>query len=199
MSFKVYLKRCQHIVNLVVFVLMFSVTSFNYYLVNFYLKYIPGNVFINTIVAAVADFIAHILAGVIVRFIGNRNAFTLSFILTFVSGILLWYFANNDMIDKVPYAVLSAKFGASAAFAMLYMSTISYFPSRFMGIVFGICNVTARAITILAPMIAEAPEPIPEISMVISCFVASILSRCIVKTDEVKPSPEELRNLQKYA
>ena len=82
---------------------------------------------------------------------------------------------------------MGAKFGASAAFAMLYMSTISYFPSRFMGIVFGICNVTARAVTILAPMVAEAPVPTPEFSMVASCFVAAILSRFIIKSDEVKP------------
>ena len=191
-SFKFYLKKCQHIVNLVVFVLMFSVTSFNYYLINFYLKYIPGNVFINTIVAAIADFVAHILVGFIVKYTGNKNAFTLSFILTFVSGILLWYFAGNDMIDSVPYVVLSAKFGASAAFAILYMSTISFFPSRFMGIVFGVCNVTARAVTILAPMIAEAPEPVPEFCMVATCFVASILSRFIVKTEEVKPNQDEL-------
>ena len=201
MSFKDYLKVCTNLVNLLIFVYMFSATSFNYYLINFYLKYIPGNVFINTSVAAIADFVAHVGVGFIVRMIGNKNAFTLSFLITFGAGAILWYLEDHEKVDDVPYVVLGAKFGASAAFAMLYMSTICYFPSKFMGVVFGICNVTARAITILAPMVAEAPEPMPEFTMIVSCLIATVLSRCITQT-EVKPVPKdlpEMDDLQKYA
>ena len=50
-----------------------------------------------------------------------------------------------------------------------------------MGRVFGTCNVTARSVTILAPMVAEAPSPIPELTMVVSCTIAAILARLLRK------------------
>lgn len=87
---------CLNLVNLAIFVYMFSATSFNYYLINFYLKYIPGNIFINTIVAAVADCVAHIMIGIVVKKIGNRNAFTISYIITFVAGVSLWKFTGEE-------------------------------------------------------------------------------------------------------
>jgi nitrate/nitrite transporter NarK len=161
---------------------MFSATSFNYYLINFYLKYIPGNVYVNTMVASLADCVAHICIGALVKKLGSKNSFTGSFLITVIAGTLLWIFeSREELTSDVPIVVLAAKFGAAAAFAMLYISTLSYFPSQYMGMVFGICNVTARSVTILAPMVAEAPEPVPELTMVLSFVLAAALSRCIVR------------------
>ena len=66
-SFRAYLKKCINLVNLLIFIYMFSATSFNYYLINFYLKYIPGNTYINTIVATLAEAISALLSGLIVK------------------------------------------------------------------------------------------------------------------------------------
>ena len=62
---------------------------------------------------------------------------------------------------------------------MLYMCTLQFFPSQFLGTVFGICNVTARSITILSPMVAEADHPIPEILIIGTCLGAVILTRLL--------------------
>jgi len=140
---------------------MFSSASFNYYLVNFYLKYIPGNIFINTIVSSTAEAISGYTSAFVVLKVGTRNAMSTMFLVCGVAGFALWLAEARGLIDAIPFAVLSAKFGISAAFNMLYMSTLQYFPSEFMGSVFGVCNVTARLITILSPMVAEAPDPTP--------------------------------------
>ena len=70
---------------------------------------------------------------------------------------------------------------------MLYMSTLEYFPTYLLGTVFGICNVTARSITILSPMVAEAAKPTPTLMLISTCFCAVISSRCLTipKTDKV--------------
>lgn len=54
-----------------------------------------------------------------------------------------------------------------------------------MGRVFGTCNVTARLITVMSPMVAEAPDPVPELSMLLSCALAAFLTRFLKKPKEL--------------
>ena len=93
---------------------------------------------------------------------------------------------KNGWISEVPGLILLAKFGVCAGFAMLYMCTLVYFPSRYLGAVFGLCNTAARAVTILAPMVAELDTPIPELSVILTCLVATILSRFLKIPKEEK-------------
>jgi len=58
-----FLKSCLNLTNVLIFVYMFCAASFNYYLITFYTKYMPGNVYVNTIVSSVAEMVAAFLAG----------------------------------------------------------------------------------------------------------------------------------------
>ena len=60
---------------------------------------------------------------------------------------------------------------------MLYMSKLVYFPSQYLGSVFGICNTAARACTIVAPMVAELETPVPELSTIVTCSMAALGTR----------------------
>lgn len=66
---------------------------------------------------------------------------------------------------------------------MVYMCTLQYFPSRFLGTVFGVCNVTARAITIMSPMVAEAAQPTPVLTIILTCLGAVIATRFLKVPD----------------
>ena len=185
---KEFLSERINLTNLLIFVYLFCAASFNYYLNNFYLKYIPGSIYLNTVVSSLAEWFSTLISGFIAIFLGSKNGFTASFAICSIAGIVLLICENNEnAIASVPYIVLAAKFGISLAFTLLYMCTLIYFPSMFLGRVFGICNVTARALTILAPMVAEAEEPIPETTIFISCLAASILSRCLTIPQFNKP------------
>jgi len=50
--------------NLWAAILIYSEASFNFYLLNFYLKYFPGNIYENSTFFACSDLVAFILAGV---------------------------------------------------------------------------------------------------------------------------------------
>jgi hypothetical protein len=50
---------------MMIFIFLLSAVSFNYYLVNFYLKYIPGNVYVNTVVQSLAEATAALIGGAI--------------------------------------------------------------------------------------------------------------------------------------
>lgn len=156
---------------------MFSAASFDYYLINFYLKYIPGNVFINTIVSSLSSGVSCYISGVIILKLGSQNGMCITFALCFFSAILLLIAESSKWLNVIPFAVLAAQFGVSSAFGMLYMCTLQYFPSQFLGTVFGVCNVTARSVTIMSPMVAEAAQPTPVLTIILSCLGAVIATR----------------------
>ena len=155
-------------------------------MINFYLKYIPGNVYVNTIIASLSEAISTLLSGLIVNLAGPRNSITLVNLLAAVATVGLWIAEVNEWLKEVPALILLAKFGVCAGFAMLYMSTLVYFPSHYLGAVFGICNTAARAVTILAPMVAEVPTPIPELSVIITCVVGAVLTRFLKVPEGLK-------------
>ena len=172
--------------NLLIFVYLFCGVSFSYYLLNFYMKYIPGNVYTNTIVASIAEGSSAFVAGYLVKFLGARNSITTTNAIAGVATVVLWLAEVKGFIKEVPFFILLAKFGVCSFFAMMYMSTLIYFPSRYLGAVFGICNTAARATTILAPMVAEVDTPIPELSLILICLLAVILSRLLVVPKDMK-------------
>ena len=161
---------------------MFGAASFNYYLITFYTKYIPGNIFVNMIVASLSEFFSTIITGAIVSKLGPKLAFTVAYSLCGVACAFLWLAEARERVQDIPSIILVAKFGICSAFSMLYMNTLLYFPNKFMGRVFGMCNVFARFVTIMSPMVAEAPEPTAELSMVLSCLLAAILSRGLMRS-----------------
>ena len=72
------------------------------------------------------------------------------------------------------------------------MCSLQYFPSQFLGTVFGICNVTARSVTIMAPMVAEAAQPTPVLTIILTCLGAVVATR-FLKVPEFRNKVDENR------
>mmetsp|Transcript_24147 Transcript_24147/g.18397 ORF Transcript_24147/g.18397 Transcript_24147/m.18397 type:complete len:137 (-) Transcript_24147:64-474(-) len=53
------------LVNTLLLLIVWSVVSFAYYMINFQVKYIEGSIFTNTIFSSLSEFIAYILAGLL--------------------------------------------------------------------------------------------------------------------------------------
>jgi len=109
---------------LLIFVFLFCAASFNYYLLNFFLKYMKGDIFTNSIVSSIAEAVAHATAGVIVLKVGAINGLCFSNALAASSAAFLWIATVYNWLDAVPFCILAGKFGTGAAFCMLYMSTL---------------------------------------------------------------------------
>ena len=57
--------------NLVLMVILWSVSSLDYYLITFFMKYIPGNLFVNTSVSTTSELIAYIFSGFVYNAVGG--------------------------------------------------------------------------------------------------------------------------------
>ncbi|CDW73598.1 solute carrier family member 5 [Stylonychia lemnae] len=173
-SLKDLIKIRRHMINLLIMVIIWIASSFSYYLINFQLKYIKGDFFVNTITASLTEVPAYILSGILYEKLGIRIVLVSCFIISLVGGIFLLIFSNNTNV--IPVFILLARFGVSATFNICYLANATIFPTIFAGTAFGICNVFAKMATIISPMLAEVDAPVPMTVFCIVSGVATVLS-----------------------
>ena len=58
------IKIRRHLINLIILTVVWIASAFNYFLINFRMKYIEGNIFVNTSVASSSEIVAYILGGI---------------------------------------------------------------------------------------------------------------------------------------
>ena len=162
---------------LVLFSIFWTGSSFNYYVITFYMKYIPGNIFANTAVSCASEIVANICSGFIVRIIGIKLAFVVSFLVAAIGGILLTFMFNNE--SWMPVFVLLSKFGIACAFNTSYLTTPMVFPVILTSTAFGVCNVVARLVTVGAPIVAEFKYPTPTLIFSALSIFGILCSLCV--------------------
>lgn len=174
-SFKDILRVRRHFVNLIIMVTVWIGSSFDYYLLNFQMKSIKGNVFLNTFSSSMSELPSIIISGFMYKRLGLKITLVFWFSLSLVGGMLLLIFGNSHE-KLIPVFVLFSKAGVTATFNLCYLANAQIFPAIFAGTAFGICNIGAKSITILAPLIAEVNPPTPMILFCITAGLACALS-----------------------
>ena len=161
--------------NLMLMAVLWCVTTLNYYMIAFMLKYIPGNVYINNSVATISELIATVAGGVLVSYTGGKVAFIISFSISAVGSFLL-VFVPASNVYLIAFFVLLAKFGISFAFLLVYLMTSQLFPTDLTASAFGICNIFANLTTIISPMLAEAKGDVPMLVFGCMCVLGGFLT-----------------------
>ena len=131
--------------------------SFNFYLITFYLKYFQGNIYVNSMCFASADFIAYLCSGMVLKFFMIRQGFALSYSMALFGGTMILIFTNTNSTWLIPVLVSFSRVGAAMSFNIGYVSVSRLFPTQFTTTAFGIVNMVSHLITIGAPMVAETP------------------------------------------
>ena len=140
-------------------VVLWSVTSLNYYLITYYMKYVPGNIYVNTTVSTVSELLGYGLSGIAILSFGGKASFTISFLISAVGGFLIAFVPAVGY--EIASFVLLAKFGISCAFNLVYVITPTLFPTDLCSTAFGVCNSFAMLSSVFSPMVAELREPVP--------------------------------------
>lgn len=113
------------------------------------MKYIDGDMYINTIVSCVSEVVAYIVSGALYNTIGTKISFIGSFVLAIVGSIFYIIFGAAHK-SLIPVMILGAKFGISGAFNLVYLAN-TLFPPIYAATTFGIFNIFARLASMLAP------------------------------------------------
>ena len=100
---------------------MWITCSGSYYLSNFLLKYLPGSIFSNTLVSAIAEIIGVFCSGVVYAKKGIKFSYTSFYISSVIGGILVMLFGASNVV-WMPIFVLFMRMGASGAFNISYVA-----------------------------------------------------------------------------
>lgn len=141
------------LINLILFIFLWSVSSFNYYLITFYMKYVPGSIYVNTTAAALSENISYVVSGLLLNRIGIKLSFVFALIIAVIGGFLLASMPATGLTEAS--FVLICKFGISWSFNNCYLATPLLFPAHLRVRTFGICHLMASFVTVLAPLLAE--------------------------------------------
>jgi hypothetical protein len=148
---------------------------FNFYLITFYLKYFPGSLFKNSIWFALSDFVSFCLSGTILKRSGNPNLTLIASFLTSATGSLL-YLLLRDEHDIVPVLIILSRMGNSMAFNTVYVSNARFFPTKYLASTYGLVNFVSHLVAVVAPLVAEVPEPYPFMMFLGSSLIGAVCS-----------------------
>ena len=173
--------------NLAMMIMVWVSSSFTFYLLNFLVKYMPGDIYFNSVVSGLSC-CAMLLEGTLQNVLGVRGGMLVSFVATVVSTIWLCFFSQGtDHVLLYALVLLLAKSGASLTFGFAYAIHIELFPSNFVVSTYGICNFFCRGLTIFAPFVAEVSNPwVPMIFLNISSILGLLATAMLKKREEPK-------------
>jgi Na+/melibiose symporter-like transporter len=96
-------------------------SSFNYYFIQFYMKYVPGDIFINNSASCLAELAADLLSCLFVFKIGIKKSFFGAFLIAAIGAVCMQF--SDVHGDFIAVFVLMTKFGISFAFNCTYLAT----------------------------------------------------------------------------
>ena len=129
-------------------------TTFSQYLASFTLKNLPGDFYMNLYASTISEGTAIVLSGVFASTYDFKATLISGYVLAFLAGAFVT--ANpTDSQMLFAFFVLLSRFGVCITFNMNYIAVQRLFPSAVLSTVFGVTNLFARFLTVLAPLVAE--------------------------------------------
>jgi hypothetical protein len=96
-------------------------SAFNYYLINFLLKTIKGNIFVITSVSSTGEIIAYMVGGLAYQKLGIRATLCGCFAISSLGAISILTL-GAAYPDYIPVMILFTRFGVSATFNISYLA-----------------------------------------------------------------------------
>jgi len=133
--------------------LIYSEASFNFFLLTFYFKYFPGNLFENSVYFACSDLLAFVLAGLFLNFTSIKSTIRIGSLVGFLGGIL--YLILSNKVELVPMMLSMARVGQAIIYITIIISINRLFPTLYVSTAYGIVNFCAHLFACLSPFVAE--------------------------------------------
>lgn len=90
-----------------------------------------------------------------------------------------FYKGKSELPTAIGFLLLYV--GIVTTFDLVYVIVNELFPTIFLATSYGACNIVGRAITIMSPLVAEAPNPIPLLVLAIYSGICIFLPFGLVK------------------
>jgi Na+/melibiose symporter-like transporter len=108
--------------NLAIMTLLWVTVVFNFYLLNFYLSNMKGDINVNSLFSGLAMIIAFLLSAPIINRIGNKTSFLMFFMMCIISaGAYIVVGAKNEIF--IAFLVFVTRFGLCPCYSLTFISS----------------------------------------------------------------------------
>ncbi len=163
---------------LIIFTICWTSVCFSYYLLVFnFADFKGGNLYLNGFALALSELIGNLIFGTVLAAIGLKNTLVTSFSLCALSPIVyllpiipldIWYAATLFII----------KLSITCAFAATFYGMNALFRVDLIPVMFALCNMVARLITMGAPAI---DEDIQVMAIVMTCGISGVIATVFIE------------------
>ena len=169
--------------NLILMIACWSFSSWAFFVVPFYLGKIKGNMYLMSLMTAIAEIIATFICMYAIKGRDLRRALALFCGISCVGSVGVITF-TSIFTGELPtaFAYMLLYIGVVAAFDLVYLIVNELFPTVFLGTSYGACNVVGRFISIMSPLAAELPGALPLILLAVFAALCSVLPFGLIKT-----------------
>jgi hypothetical protein len=163
-----------HLKNIVAVMGFWAIFSFSYYLVGFFIKYFPGNIFVNFAMFGLADICASFNIRASLSKMNIKQIYRIYLVCLSVISFMFYLFVDNHGIKDgiiVPVLLLFMRLYVYSCFNISYYSNTALFPTLLRSKVFSTTNSFCRPFTMLAPMVVEYTQ-IPSVILLVLALLA---------------------------
>ena len=182
----------QHFRSLLGVLGLWMYSAFNYYLIGYYVKYFPGDVFDNFMMMTIAEVIAPIVLFMVQgRYV---TKIVLRYLLAGASFTSLIYIINQHYgtVDAVPYIILGIRVFVKAAYSLSYYANGKLFPILVKTTIFSLTNAVGRPLSALSSLVTEYTQNPGEIILFTS-LAAMTISALFPNSDDTEQEIEKLK------
>ena len=168
--------------NTIIMIFLWSACSFNFYLMNFQLKYLNASVYYNAYASSISDMVGFSCSAFLYKKVRLRYAFCICYSVSVLGGLLYLFFGYNLTFE--PYFIFLGKLGIAACFNGVYIANNSLYPTTMVSTAFGMFQVLSRMATIVAPELAEIENYLP-MTVYVIVGICACLASLLIKTEKM--------------
>jgi nitrate/nitrite transporter NarK len=155
-----YLRSTDVLINLVTMCYNWAASLFSFNLLSFYVKYLPGDLYQNSIMLGLSTLVGGLLYVMLCQRYGTISSFTIVYTISLLGAILILLFGTS-VESLMPVFVFCTRAGIFGLYVACMQNTVKIFPTIISASAMGICNFCGNLMAVLSPMIAEYEHPLP--------------------------------------
>jgi Na+/melibiose symporter-like transporter len=146
--------------NLIILTLLWVAVSFDFYLMGFYLTNMEGDINQNSLWQGVGMILAFIMSAPIIDRLGFKRSFAFFFVLSIIPAALYTMIPHKSA-TLISVLVFVGRLGICPCYSLTFIASNQLFPPAIKSSLFALCNIVARAVCMVAPIVALMKDPFP--------------------------------------
>ena len=129
---------------------------FSFYLLNFFVKFMPGDIFVNNIMSDLSC-IGGFLVCIFAHRFRTKDILVVLYTISAFIFLVMWK-GNIKSNSVIAFLYFCGTMALNSLFNVVFYMNLELFPTKVVGSSFAICNLACRGLSSVAPLLAESKD-----------------------------------------